>query len=95
MVSGTLSDVLGLILNVDDELLPKGSPWRTREESRHQPALFSVKGFPVYEVWFFRCGRWWCMSRSYDMAIARMGVIYFDTMAHLKMLVAKYGNQAA
>lgn len=82
-------------MNVDDELLPADSPWRTRFEVRHQPALFIVDGTPVYEVWFYRVGRWWCMSRSYDMAIARRGVIYFDTMAHLKMLVAKYGIEAA
>lgn len=79
--------MLGLILNVSDDLLPPGSPFRTHEERRHQPALFVLDdGFPVFEVWFWheRLERWFCMSHSYDLERHRQGVVYFRTMDDLK-----------
>lgn len=85
----------GLILNVDDESLPAGSPWRTREECRRQPAMFTLDdGYPVFEVWFFRFDRWWCMSKSYDVGLVRRGVIYFDSIGQLKARIAQVQKAA-
>jgi hypothetical protein len=88
----------GLILNVADERLPSGSPWRTRWEVRHHPALFVLDdGTPVFEAWFWddATARWFCMSRGYDAQAARAGVIYFDSIEQLRAQLASLGRRAA
>jgi hypothetical protein len=86
--------VTGLIVNVHDDLLPADSPWRTREESRFQPPLFHVDDLPVYEVWFWHSElrRWFCMSKSYNVYLARSGVVYFDTKAQLIERIRQLGG---
>ena len=68
-----------MILNFSD-------PDRTRMEVRHHPALFVVDACPVFEVWFWHApfNRWFCMSKSYDIELARGGVVYFDSIEQLK-----------
>lgn len=75
----------GLILNVSDAELPPGSEWRTRRAVRDQRPLYLLDdGTPVWEVWFCALGRWWCYSHGYDQALARGGVIYFDSLEQLR-----------
>ncbi len=85
--------MLGLILNVWDDALPADSPWRTREEVRYQPAVFVLPdGCPVWEVWFWQMGRWWCMSKSFDVNLAAQGVIFFDTKEQLAAKIRELGG---
>lgn len=81
----------GLILNTYDDRLPGDSPWRTRREVRHHPALFEIDGLPVYEVWFWsdEFQRWFVMSRGYDLERVQQGVIYFDTIEQLRAVLAR------
>lgn len=76
----------GIILNVHDDVLPEGSPWRTRRVAcwGHEPVLVLPDGTAVWEVWFWSDQRWWCFSRAYDAALARSGVIYFDGLEQLR-----------
>ena len=80
--------MLGLILNVH-------APEQSREEQREQPAVFVLEdGFPVFEVWFWHANRWWCMSKSYNLNLARQGVVYFDSAEELKRALALFGRVA-
>ena len=86
--------MLGWIVNLEDPSLPADSPWRTRQEVRHQPPVFELPdGSPVYEVWFHRLGRWWCMSRALDRRLAESGVVYFFGVEQLKAWLAYLGAQ--
>jgi len=85
--------VEGLILNVHDDALPVGSEWRTRRAVRSQRPLYTLEdGTPVWEVWFFVRSRWWCYSHAYDAALARAGVIYFDSLAQLRAQLGVLGG---
>lgn len=87
----------GLVLNVHDDRLPDGSPWRTRFEVRHQPPAFVLDdGFPVYEVWFWHeeLRRWFVMSRVYDARLAAAGVVFFYGIEQLKAWISYLTGQA-
>lgn len=82
----------GLVLNIHEEHLEPGSPWRTREEVRHHPPLFHLDdGYPVFEVWLWskEHGRWFVMSRRYDAQLAAAGVVFFDSIEQLRAILGR------
>lgn len=90
--------VMGMVLNTSDDRLAPDSPWRTREEARYHAPVFVLEGgYPVWEVWFWfdEAARWFCWTRSYDVSIARQGVVYFDSLEQLRAQLAHLRGQRA
>jgi len=85
--------MLGWIIGLWDEYLPASL---TRQVERKQPPLFFLRGTePVFEVWFWHIelGRWFVMSKTFDIALKAQGVVYFDTQADLESAVLALGGK--
>lgn len=86
----------GLIVNMEELDLPEDSPVRTRDEERDQEPVFVLgDGYPVWEVWLARMGRWWCYSHAPNPELEAQGAIYFSNIEELKAKVAWLQQQTS